>query len=470
MKALIRIIESPTLMTWSSYLIQFGTAIFLLPAILLYFEPAEVAIWFLFYIVLGMSVLADFGFGPTVIRVVSYFYAGAEKIPSNIKDFNQKRVNSEEPNYEALNDYISTFNSLYLLLGLGSTLIAFFGGYLLVENAINLLEDNSNLWNAFYLIVVRTFFAIQQVKWSSILSGIDKVAHMKRVESCVNFIKLSLMFSLILLNYSMLELMLVELIATIVLIFSFKFMVIKWFKNNNHPVSEKLNFNLSALKVIWPPTWRLGAIQLGGYFINNSTSFIIAQLKSPELIASFLLTQRVVLFARQICQAPIYANLPRIFQFMASNKIDELKLFCAKSIRLCMCLLILILVLIMFLGNDVLMLFGVHHSLVDNSILIIMAVSVVLEMHHAIHSQIFMGSNKVPFLIPSLYSAFSIFIISYFVVSSYGVIGVVLTQFIVQLTINNWYPVFLNLRLLNWKFSAYFFEVFAPFYPKTKPL
>jgi hypothetical protein len=462
-----RLFDSPTLMTWCSYLIQFGTAIFLLPAVLFYFEPAEISIWFLFYIVLGMSVLADFGFGPTVIRVMSYFYAGADRIPDSIEEFKCSKVHSGVPNYQRMNDFISTFNSLYLLLGVGGALISLVGGYFLVQNAVSLLENETNIWLAFFVIVVRTFFAIQQVKWSSILAGLDKVALLKRVELSVNFFKLNLMLALILLDFKMLELMLVELIASIVLVISFRFMVLKCFAKQNHPVSSKFSFDLDILKIVWPPTWRLGAIQLGGYFINNGASFIIAQLKSPELIASFLLTQRVISFGRQICQAPLYANLPRVFQLMAANKISEIKIFCGKTIRLCITLLFTGMLLLIFLGNDILSVLGIEHLFVDRTILIVMSIAVVLEMHHSIHSQIYMGTNKVPFLIPSLYSALTIFIVSYFVVTDYGILGVVLTQLVVQLTINNWYPVYLNLGLLNWKFSTYLKDLFVPFYRKN---
>lgn len=447
-------------MTWCSYLVQFGTAIFLLPAVLIQFNAAEVSIWFLFYIILGMSVLADFGFGPTVIRVISYFYAGAENIPISIDGFRNNKVTNVHSNYKEMNSFIGTFNYLYLLLSVGGSLLCLFIGFLLVQNAIEFLDNQADIWMAFGVIVVRTFFAIQQIKWASILAGLDKVALSKSVESVVNLIKITIMLVLILLDFNLLHLMVVELISSVILMFSFKLFVANSFAKNNNPLTSNFTLDSKIMRVVWPPTWRLGAIQLGGYFINNGSSFIVAQLKTPELIASFLLTQKVVSFGRQICQAPIYANLPRIFQLMAAGRTEELQVFCIKNIKLCLIMLITGLLLVIFLGNNILLVLGIDHLLVERTILIVMSIAVILEMHHSIHSQIYMGTNKVPFLIPSLYSAFTILAAGLYVVSDYGVLGIVLTQLIVQLTVNNWYPVYLNLGVLDWRFKSYFRELF----------
>ena len=117
--------------------------------------------------------------------------------------------------------------------------------------------------------------------------------------------------------------------------------------------------------------------------------------------------------------------------------------------------MIILLLSVGLLGNIILNFLNIEARLVDNEIFFIMSVAIILEYHHASHSQIYMGSNHVPFLIPSLVSASLILIIGFSIVEVYGLIGLVLTQFFVQLSINNWYPVYLNLKLLDWKFGDY---------------
>lgn len=166
---------------------------------------------------------------------------------------------------------------------------------------------------------------------------------------------------------------------------------------------------------------------------------VVSQLADPKIIASFLVTQRIIFFA----QVPIYAQLPRIFQMMSLHQFSKLKLFISKSIFIGFSILIVLLVGIGILGNVVLT------KLVTTDIFLIMAI--ILEYHHSVHSQIYMGSNHVP----ALFSGVLIIIIGIGVVGTYGLNGIVLTQFFVQLSINNWYPVYLNLKLLDWKFVDY---------------
>ena len=70
-------------MTWLSYFVKFGSALFILPLVLIKFSEAEIAVWFLFTLILSLSLIADSGFGPTIIRATSYYYVGLQKIPKN---------------------------------------------------------------------------------------------------------------------------------------------------------------------------------------------------------------------------------------------------------------------------------------------------------------------------------------------------------------------------------------------------
>ena len=90
-----------------------------------------------------------------------------------------------------------------------------------------------------------------------------------------------------------------------------------------------------------------------------------------------------------------------------------------------------------------------------------MSISITLELHHGFHAQIYMGSNHVPFLLPGLISGIIILGIGSYVISQYGLIALVLTQLLVQLSFNNWYPVYLNLKLLDWGLSDYFLTIFS---------
>ena len=88
-----------------------------------------------------------------------------------------------------------------------------------------------------------------------------------------------------------------------------------------------------------------------------------------------------------------------------------------------------------------------------------MAFGLLLEMHHGIHANIYVSTNHIPFLWPGLISGILIIILSLAVMDSFGLLGIILVQFIVQLSFNNWFPVYLNLKLMNWGFIEYLINI-----------
>lgn len=202
-------------------------------------------------------------------------------------------------------------------------------------------------------------------------------------------------------------------------------------------------------------------MKYGSFMTTNGTSVIVSQFNSASLIASYLLTHKLMLFIRQISQTPLNANLPRIFQMMAKKNYKYLKIFCARNILLGMSIQLTLLIGLLLFSKPIISFINVDISLAPISVMIIMAVSIILELHHGFHAQIYMGSNHVPFLLPGLVSGVFILGIGYNVINLYGLTGLVLTQLLVQLSFNNWYPVYLNLKLLDWDLKHYFKDLYS---------
>jgi len=442
-------------MTWTSYLVKFGSALFVLPLVLLNFTEAEIAVWFLFMLILSMALIVDSGFGPTIIRATSYYYSGMKNIPKNIDEFENHNENSNEINFNGLSSLLNTFNIVYIFLGLLSVVILLLLGQYIVSNAIIMTNNIEILTYAFYIILFRSFLAIQFVKWSSFIQGIDRVANIKKAESISELFKILFMFISLTLGYGIFELMIIECMFTILILFYSKYYVKKWFLKNKKEYNIKYEFNNDLFNSIWPATWRFGTMQYGGFMTNNGTSIIVSQLNSPTLIASFLLTQKLIFFIRQVSQAPLYSNLPRIFQMMAKKDFNTLRPYCARGIIIGLGMQFILLGILLIFGYDILSFFNINATLAPFEIMLVMSISIMLELHHAYHAQIYMGSNHVPFLLPGLISGIAIVGLGFGVVDTYGLIGIVLIQFFVQLSLNNWYPVYLNLKLLNWKFMSY---------------
>jgi hypothetical protein len=225
----------------------------------------------------------------------------------------------------------------------------------------------------------------------------------------------------------------------------------------NIPYSK--SFNLQMFNEIWPSTWRYGLMLFGSHFINNGTVLVVAQLSDTSLIASYLLTVRILVIIRSLSISQFNANYPSLINLVVSKDFYQVKKSLSPIIRNAILVLSITLLIVFFLGNDIIKILSNDVRIIDNYLFIIMSIGIVLEAHHGFHANIYLSTNHVPFLWPGLISGLFIILISLALIYPFGIIGVVLTQFLVQLSFNNWFPIYLNLKLLRWNFSEYSLNV-----------
>ena len=223
-----KIIKNPTLMTWSSYFIQFGSGVFVLPLILAKFSEVEISFWFLLSTILGMARLADSGFGPTLIRAVSYFKAGSETLPRNVEEYKKKVTTKSVPNFEGLNDLLSTSNVIYTIISAFLVLILLTGGILIVWNVISIAGHPLYLWFAYALLVVNSFITIQNIRWGAFMTGLNFVAEMGGFKSFIGAIKIMIFVIMLLFNLKITYLIGVMLVESSIIFLYSKNYVSRW--------------------------------------------------------------------------------------------------------------------------------------------------------------------------------------------------------------------------------------------------
>ncbi len=452
---------NPVLLTWTSQFIQFGSAIFILPLLIKVLSTEQIAIWFVFQLVMGLGMLADAGFGSTWVRVNAYYYAGAQKIPENINDFKKlDQTDSNNPNWQGLRTALATSHLIYLGLASLGVLILLGPGTLMVKNVIFLDGNHVSDWYAYLAVVVSSFFGLLSVRWSSTLQGLGMLARTKQIDIFIGLFRLSAYVVILLSGYGLLSLMLVTTFLSIIQFFVLRHLTLAWFKHKSPDLSGKPTFNRDLFKTVWPATWRFGSIVLGSYFINNGIGVLVSQINNAALVASFLFTMRVLMFGRQVAQSPLYARLPDIMHLMAKKDICGVKSLFSRALALELSILSLLLLVIGLAGNQILAMIGLKPLVLTLDFYIPLAIWLLLEAHHAAHAQVYMTSNHVPFLLPSLLSGLVIMMLGYIILPGYGLLGLVFVQLLVQISFNNWYPVFLLLKLLEWPFKDYIKSLF----------
>jgi len=209
------------------------------------------------------------------------------------------------------------------------------------------------------------------------------------------------------------------------------------------------------LKQLWPATWRMGVICWGSYLIYYGSTLVVSQIPDPKQMASYLLTFQIVTLLYRFSTSPAMVYQPQIAAAMSNANLTQINYLTVKIIRTSLIMYLIGGLLIYLFAGDALILIKSKSHLLDNNILLLMLVMYLLEMHHSLHAGIYLTTNHVPFMVPALLSGVAIIAAGFVSVRYFGINGVVWSQLLVQAAFNNWYPVYLSIRLQKISFSKY---------------
>lgn len=442
-------------MTWAAYFVQFGNLVFILPLILNKFSEPEQNIWFFLNFLMGIAMLADTGFGPTLIRAFSYFKAGADKIPRDKKEFEQNEgVKNGQPNLPRLRDLLTTSYRIYFIIGALVFLFMSTGGVALSFNLMGQAGHRTDLWVAYAFFTVFSVLAVVSTRWTSAIRGLDYVAFESRNSTAFGVVKTLVFIALLLLNKGIVWLvgyMLIEIAARFLYL---RWFVFKWYKNNGVEIKKYNHFDPAIFHSIWHTTWKTGLTFIALYVIGFMDTLIVGQFKNSKEINSFFITKRIFTFVKGFSRAPFYANVQRIYALGATKDFDSLRQKASVYIFYSMALVVGQFIAIALLGNWILGFFT-ETRLVAPVLYAIMALTIILDFHSSFHADIYLSTNHYPFLIPAGLTGLAIGVASVITSSAYGVLGLVFIPFVASLAVNNWYPVWLSFRLTGWNLSTY---------------
>ncbi len=461
MKDLIkRILNNPTLMTWASYFVNFGNLILILPLIISKFTLEEQNVWFQFNFIMGLAMLADSGFSPTMVRAFSYFRAGALKIPRTKEEYqNNSGITKSGPNYQKLRDLLTTSFRIYSIIGILVVLFLVTAGVALSLNIMDQAGNRPDLWISYGLFTFYCMVTVLTIRWASAIRGLDFVAYDARISTYMGVIKVIAFGCLLLLNQGILSLVIYLLVDSVIKYFILRAFIYGWFRGKPGQFTSTYYFDKDIFNSIWKTTWNTGLTFVALYITGYIDALIVGQFKNTTQINSFFITKRIFTFVKGFCRAPFYANIQKIYSLGAAKDFTAVKEKASVYIFYCMFLLIGSFAGLALLGNPLLSLFS-ETRLVSFPIFTVMALTILLDFHSGFHADIYVSSNHFPFLIPAAITGALIAVFGILIKDTYGIMGLVLVPFIVPLFINNWYPVVLSFKLASWNLKQYCVDLF----------
>lgn len=430
-----------------SLTLKFGNGAFILPLMIFFLDEQSLSIWLISSIITGATLILDSGFGPSLVRATSYCVASIEKEGTVARVFNN--------GVKSLNNTISTFQYIYLLLSLIGGLLAYEVGLILVYSN-ETFTDYNNLKLIVLIISIRLSIAIINVQFVSILQGLGLIGKQKQKEVLIELIRIISVVLIIVFTKSLFYLFIIEVIVTLASTFIYTTTLSKELEKYNIKILSLSNFSKGIFKEMWKPTWQFGLMQYGGYASSQANSIIISQVGEITLVNAYIITIKLINILKQFSQIPFNVELPDFYRLFCARRIDVLKSKVANRIIYSFIIFSVLSFIFILVGEDVISLMKEGEGLLLKKYLIlILVISAIFEMHHSFHANLYLASNKVPFLIPSIYTGCMLFIIGDLVIIEYGLFGIIISQVAIQASVNNWYPVYKSLNLLDWKFHKY---------------
>ncbi len=459
-RLLYKIFYSPTLMSWTEQITVVVHGLVITSIILVKFDNTSYAFWMTIKALVDFALLADAGFGHTLERSVAFFYAGAKKLPKNIKEYEDTEEVAGVPNMERLFALLCTSRGIYFVLSFLTIILLGTIGTITLWNLFEISHQSKEFWFTYILMIIQSFVLIQSLKWRSFIKGIRHVATYSRFLTILGVIKIFGFFILLMNNLGMLYLQFYLLVESVFVTIYLRNFIAGWFKDKGINIGNSFKIDREIFKSLWSVSWKSGLNTIGYFFTSKGINLLIAQLKNTSLMSGFFFTYQILGFIKNFAHTPVYAHYPDYYGLIAVKKFKEYKQ--DASVRLFIMFLIIFAGFISFglLGNYMLEILGTDKRLVIAPIFIILSVYFFLDLHALIHGTIYISTNDVPFLIPGLLTGAATVVIGYLVIPRYGLLGLVLVQLGTNLMCNLWFSSYLSLRLTKWKLNDYLYDIF----------
>jgi hypothetical protein len=452
--------NSPTLMTWMSYMAKAVSLLGVLPLVLKQFTTGEVVLWYLFSSVIALQSLGDFGFRQVFSRVISFAYSGASDIGVLNKDSNviEDNSNISECNVPLLKSIMSAQFKVYEWLTVGVfVLMSLFGSWSVLKPINDASYVLDEAWIAWGIIVVGSCISFYFRIYMNYLEGLNEIALVRRVEILTSLG--AVVSSLLILIYSpsLLNLVIVNQFWLVVNSFRDWFLARKVKGGLFNEVSKRVDISNDFLRKIWGPAWRGGVGGLMSAGLTNLTSIIYAQLGSMGEAAAFLLAMRLITQVRDVSMAPFYSKLPLMSMLRAKNRISELTELAKKGMRLSHLVFVLGFLIVAVLLNPMLVYTQSQIEFVDLKLWSLIGLAFFFHRFGAMHIQVYLTTNHVISHIADGIAGLIYILSSLLLIRLLGVYTVPVGMLLGYFCFYCWYGTFYSLRSLGnislWNFE-----------------
>ena len=389
-KCFYRIWDSPTFMTWGSFLSKSLSLVVVLPLILTRFSTEEISLWYLFMIIIGLQMLVDIGFSPTFSRVIAYAMGGSEI--SDLKS--PKNNNIGQPNWVTIVEIYSTMRYIYLRLNLLWTILLITLGTLCIIKPISLVNNTFPAWVAWGVIIAVSTITIWGNTFNSYLQGVNQIALLRRWEMITSIGAMITSCIVLLCGGGLLGMVIAHQGWQILNILR-NLWLSRIVENSRLKKFSKKGKNNQVFRAVWPSAWRSGMGVFMSYGLIQASGIMYAQVGSAAGVASYLLALRLIGSVSSFSQAPFYSKLPVFARLFAEKKKDELVVLAKKGMGLSYWCYVAGFIGLGIAGESLLKFIGSNADFPTSLLWSLMGLAFFVERYGAMHLQLYSITNHI---------------------------------------------------------------------------
>lgn len=427
--------------TWG-YMSQFlnvGAGIILIPAAIKYLSAEEMGLWYVFIALASLAQLLEFGFQPTISRLTSYVYSGAESLKAQgLPELTENGLNKQ-----LLVDLIAASRNVYRYIAFMSAFVLLIGGSGYIYSLGISDSEKYIAWAIFSISSIVNFYFTY---FNGLLQGRGEQTVLNKTIAQSKVVLIMITFPMLVLNFGLLSISIGTFVS---MVFNRYLIYVRFYDikraETTFIFNTEVENDLSSL--LLASSWRLGVTQVGTFLILRGNLLIASSFLGLKVAASYGLALQLINLISMVSRMVMTLNVPKMNALQSKGKKSELRQIFSRSLLMAIMLFVVGMFSLVFIGGPVLNLISRETTLVSMSILILLGVFQLLEMNHSMCAAYLTTLNYVPFVKSALVSGFMIILLGVAVVNvtNYGLIALIISQGLVQLTFNNWY----------WPFVAY---------------
>ncbi len=394
--------ESPTLMTWGSFLTRSLSAVVVLPLVLRSFSQEEITLWFMFAQVISLQLLVDMGFTPTFARLIAFAKGGAKDLHSFSEVVSNQNDSIPASNWALIAQIIKVMKKVYTHMTLISFGLLLSVGTYFVHAPIQKLQNQAIYgWYAWGMIVFTSLFYLRTNQYSACLQGLNQVALLRRWEVLIAMGGVLSSLLVLLLNGGLLGMIVASQLWVMIGIsinqwLANKMLIKERDASNNVIFSSKTSLaHQSIFPIIWQTAWRSGLGVLISFGTLRFASLYIGEAFAGATSAMFLLGLRIIEIINEFAQAPLYSKLPRLAKLYAEGNRAVLIGVAKQGMMRSHWIFVGAFVLASLIGNIALQIIGSKTQFPEINLWFCFGIAYFFQRFGAMHLHLFSTTNQI---------------------------------------------------------------------------